>query len=195
MNEAPRIEPLMLPGLGGSGPDHWQSRWEQRHGYSRLEQASWDAPRWTEWSAALESRVARASGRVVLVAHSLACALVARWAVETQRAPLAALLVAPADIDAHAASLPAVQSFAPMSLRPLPFATLVVASEDDPYVSSERAACFARAWESELVSIGAAGHINAASGLGDWSQGHALLEALIARASTPHRVRSARDSR
>ncbi len=138
------IELWQIPGLGGSGPDHWQSRWERRYGDARLEQRSWDAPQWTTWSAALEARVARASGPVVLVAHSLGCSLVARWAIETLRAPRAALLVAPADIDAHAAALPAVQSFAPLSLRPLPFATTVVASDDDPYVSSERAALFAR---------------------------------------------------
>lgn len=183
MTSSSPIETLVLPGLGGSGPEHWQSRWERRYGYTRLEQASWDAPRLDAWAAALDERVARASGPVVLVAHSLACVLIARWAAAAARAPLAALLVAPADVDAFVATLPEVASFAPVALTRLPFATTVVASEDDPYIALDRAAHFARAWGSELACVGAAGHINADSGLGDWPQGHALLEALVARAT------------
>ncbi|HKU44709.1 MAG TPA: alpha/beta hydrolase, partial [Polyangiales bacterium] len=33
---------LIIPGLGGSGPQHWQTRWEQLHGYRRVEQREWD---------------------------------------------------------------------------------------------------------------------------------------------------------
>ena len=181
MNE-PITETLILPGLGGSGPDHWQSRWEKRYGYARVEQASWDAPSLDEWSATLDERVHRATAPVVLVAHSLACSLIAHWSASASRLPLAALLVAPADIDAFVATLPQVRSFAPVSLRRLPFATTVVASDDDPYVTLERAEHFARCWGSELARIGAAGHINAESGLDDWQHGHSLLDALRARA-------------
>jgi predicted alpha/beta hydrolase family esterase len=34
----------------------------------------------------------------------------------------------------------------------------------------------AESWGSRLVNIGKAGHINAASGLGEWTEGHRLLE-------------------
>lgn len=176
------METLILPGLGGSGPDHWQSGWEKRYGYARVEQANWDAPSLGDWMAVLDERVHRASSPVVLVAHSLACSLIAHWAESASRIPLAALLVAPADIDALASTLPQVASFAPVPMRRLPFATTVVASDDDPYVSSDRAERCARSWGSEFVTVGAAGHINAESSLGDWPHGHALLEALIARA-------------
>jgi predicted alpha/beta hydrolase family esterase len=54
----------------------------------------------------------------------------------------------------------------------------VVASTDDLYVALERAEEFARAWGSELVNIGPAGHVNSASGMGDWPMGFALLERL-----------------
>ena len=39
----------------------------------------------------------------------------------------------------------------------------------------------AAAWGSEIVSLGAAGHVNADSGLGDWPEGIALLQALATR--------------
>jgi predicted alpha/beta hydrolase family esterase len=36
---------LILPGLGNSGPDHWQSHWERGDAACRrVEQDDWDAP-------------------------------------------------------------------------------------------------------------------------------------------------------
>ena len=58
------------------------------------------------------------------------------------------------------------------------FPSVVMASEDDVYVTLEQAAAYAAAWGSRLVNIGRAGHINSASGLGAWPAGYALLEAL-----------------
>ena len=84
--------------------------------------------------------------------------------------------------DTEASSYPAGPTgFAPMPLVRLPFLSTVVASTDDPYVSMERAALFARSWGSRLVTIGAAGHINTASGLGDWPRGLELLQELAGR--------------
>jgi predicted alpha/beta hydrolase family esterase len=50
-----------------------------------------------------------------------------------------------------------------------------VASTDDPFVTRERARIFADAWGSRFVEIGAAGHVNADSGYGDWAEGERLL--------------------
>jgi uncharacterized protein len=34
---------LVIPGLGGSGPEHWQTRWEGRLSTARrVEQDDWD---------------------------------------------------------------------------------------------------------------------------------------------------------
>ena len=41
---APTTPVLLLPGWQGSGPDHWQSRWEQLHGHLRVEQHDWQRP-------------------------------------------------------------------------------------------------------------------------------------------------------
>jgi predicted alpha/beta hydrolase family esterase len=65
-----------------------------------------------------------------------------------------------------------------MPLRKLPFRSVVVTSIDDPYVTVERAEFFAHSWGSRLIKIARAGHINAASGYGPWSDGEQWLAEL-----------------
>jgi predicted alpha/beta hydrolase family esterase len=60
-------------------------------------------------------------------------------------------------------------------MEKLPFPSVVVASSDDPFVTIERARQFANAWGSKLVEIGAAGHVNADTGFGEWPQGEQML--------------------
>ncbi|MBT2558692.1 alpha/beta hydrolase [Hymenobacter sp. ISL-91] len=174
---------LTVPGLGSSGPAHWQTHWEQHYGCRRVEQHDWEHPVCTDWVAALDAAVsAAAPGPVVLVAHSLACATVAHWAATATRPVAGALLVGPADVDRRA-QLPEVRGFAPMPLARLPFPGIVVASENDEYVTLDRAREFATAWGSRLVNVGAAGHLNSESGLGLWPAGWALVQKLIDGAS------------
>ena len=87
--------------------------------------------------------------------------------------------MAPGDVEREALAPGADQLVTDSTLQPLPFKSTLVASQDDPYCSFERAQGFAAAWGADLVDAGAAGHINADSGLGDWPQGQALLNALI----------------
>src|SRR6185503_6503186 len=99
-----RVAPLrllILPGLGGSGPGHWQTRWEARDpACARVEQRDWDRPELAAWLAAVDDALERVDGRVVLVAHSLGCVLVAHGARRPAWSRVAAaLLVAPADVD------------------------------------------------------------------------------------------------
>ena len=183
---APRPAVLVLPGLHGSGPRHWQSIWERRRReLRRVEQASWSKPRLGDWAATLDRAVLAAPAPVILVAHSLACALVAHWARAgaTERVA-AALLVAPADVDAL--GNPELRSFVPVPLERLPFQSWVVASEDDPCVTPARARDFARAWGARHLAAGRCGHLNVESGHGAWPQGEALLVELerAAMAST-----------
>ena len=172
---------LVLPGWQGSGPGHWQSRWERLHGYQRVEQHDWLHPLRGDWTARLEDTVLDAGGPVVLVAHSLGCILVAWWAAHSVHAHRVhgALLVAPGDVDRAdvRAQLP---GWAPIAAQqPLPFPALLVASDNDPWCSLERARTLAAAWGARMVSAGARGHLNAVSGLGDWPEGHALLASLL----------------
>jgi predicted alpha/beta hydrolase family esterase len=63
-------------------------------------------------------------------------------------------------------------------LWPLPFPSVLVASENDSHLEWERAQWFARHWGSRLVNLGRAGHINVESGFGPWPEGEALLREL-----------------
>ena len=176
-----RPEVVLLPGWLNSDPDHWQSRWQTRYGYTRLEQHDWQRPLRGDWSARLQEHVVDAPAPVVLVAHSLGCILTAWWAAHS---PLArtricgALLVAAADVE-QADLRQQLPGWSPIALQPLPFPSIVVASQNDPYCSMDRAQAMAQAWGSRWVDAGSAGHLNTASGLGDWDAGHALLLELM----------------
>lgn len=172
---------LILPGLGNSGPQHWQTLWEQAHpDFVRVEQKSWDHPVCADWVAAIEDAVRRAGPEAVLVAHSLACLAVAHWASADHSPIKAAMLVAVPNSQRESFPKEA-QGFAETPTARFDFPSLVVASTDDPYGSAENAERLARAWGSDYCCIGAYGHINASSGLGDWPEGFALLKQLQRR--------------
>ena len=170
---------IIIPGLGGSGPEHWQSLWETRlPDARRVVQANWDKPDRAGWIAELDAPVAQSKVPPILVAHSLSCALVACWAMQHTRPVHAALLVAPADVDSDTHTPPEAHVFRPMPMTPLPFPTIVAASRDDPYVAFRRAIAMVQAWGAELADIGEAGHINGAAGYGEWPEGERLLARL-----------------
>ncbi|MBN8281343.1 MAG: alpha/beta hydrolase [Gammaproteobacteria bacterium] len=169
---------LIHPGLNNSGPEHWQTLWEQANpDFVRIAQRDWDRPVCAEWVAVLEDTVRRLGPSVVLVAHSLGCIATARWAAGPHSPVKAALLVAPPDTGRPDFPAEAV-GFHPMPRQPLGFPSILVASTNDPYGSFAHAEACAAAWGSRLVNLGPAGHINSASGLGDWPAGFALLDEL-----------------
>lgn len=170
---------LIVPGLGSSGPQHWQTLWGQQHPeFVRVEQRDWQTPHCSDWITTLDKAVMQHEpGQVIIVAHSLACISVAFWAKEFKRPVKAALLVAPSDTEA--AGFPeGTTGFTPIPLELLPFQSLLVASTNDPYITESRARQLAQAWGSDFVSIGKAGHINADAGFGEWDEGLALLKRL-----------------
>ncbi|SHM47897.1 hypothetical protein SAMN05192549_101689 [Duganella sacchari] len=177
---------LIVPGIGNSGAEHWQTRWQEKYAdITRIAPASWDAPECDDWVAAIERAVQASGPQTLIVAHSLGCLAVAHWAhsrvtggAATDTNGIAgALLVAVPDPDGPV--FPgAARGFAPLPTQRLPFPSLIVASDDDPYAKADYAQRCAQAWGSRLYRIGKRGHINAASGLGDWPEGWRLLESL-----------------
>ncbi|MCS6287934.1 MAG: alpha/beta hydrolase [Nitrospira sp.] len=173
------VAALIVPGIGNSGPDHWQSLWEQRHPrWQRVEQRDWDRPVCEEWLRGLDAALARLSVPPVLVAHSMGCLLVVHWAQRSKVPVRAAFLVAPPDPEGPAFP-PVTQGFETVPTDSLPFPSLVVASSDDPFGSVAYAKRCAENWGSTFVAVGAVGHINAESDLGDWPAGLALLDGLL----------------
>jgi predicted alpha/beta hydrolase family esterase/EAL domain-containing protein (putative c-di-GMP-specific phosphodiesterase class I) len=167
---------IIVPGLGDSGPEHWQTQWGRNHpAYRRVRQRDWHQPQVDEWVAALDAQIRRAPSPVILVGHSLGCITIAEWSLRHWSDVRGALLVAPADTDQQ-------PFFDRVPLQPLPFPSILVASENDPYLELERARLFARHWGSRLVNLGKAGHINVESGFGPWPDGENLLAELRASA-------------
>jgi predicted alpha/beta hydrolase family esterase len=177
------VSVLILPGLGSSGPEHWQSLWEAAYGYERVQQADWDHPKLPDWLSNLKQAVAQANSNVVLVGHSLACSLVAHFAqlAGANAKVRGAFLVSPADVETPRCTPSETRCFSPIPLGRFPFPAHVVASSDDPYVDRERAEFFARNWGASFTDIGPAGHINAGSGIGAWPEGHAEFLSCLAR--------------
>ena len=171
---------LILPGWQGSGPDHWQMHWVREHGYTVVEQDDWLRPRRGDWLARLDEVIIDTPGPVVLAAHSLGCIQVAAWAsVSRQTARVTgALLVAPGDVET-ANLREQLPGWSPIVRQKLPFASILVGSQNDPYCSADRAQTLARDWGAEWVDLGLAGHINAETQLGDWPVGHALLSRFL----------------
>lgn len=197
MSDSPSLpiarSPLILtvPGLGNSGPGHWQSLWEAiLPDCRRVDLGLWDDPHRNTWVNKINLAIARAGRPVVLVAHSLGCHAVAWWAeyeLRSQRgtageaatAPvIGALLVAPPDVEDKPADR-RLTRFAPVPGSELPFPSIVVASRDDPYATIAQARRMARTWGSRFADAGAVGHINARSGIGPWTFGRLLLNQLL----------------
>jgi uncharacterized protein len=174
------VSVLILPGWQGSGPGHWQMHWARVHGYTVVEQNDWLHPLRGDWLARLDEVVIDAPGPVVLVAHSLGCILAAAWASFSRHTARVrgALLVAPGDVEAPEMR-DRFSGWTPIVRQPLPFKSILVGSQDDPYCRADRAQDLAHDWGAQWLDLGLAGHINADSSLGAWPQGHALLQTLM----------------
>jgi len=172
---------FIIPGLGNSGEGHWQTYFERSGpNFTRINQDEWDAPVCDDWVARVDEVLAGHDlSKVVLVGHSLGCVTIAQWAQRTGKVVRGALLVAPSDLEApqYQDAFP-ITGFTPIPRARLAFPSIVVGSENDQWMSGERARYFAAQWGSEFISLGDAGHINVASGYGAWDAGLTVLERL-----------------
>lgn len=175
-----RFNVLVAPGLHGSGPEHWQSRWQRLYpAFARVEQVDWSDPVLPIWSARVDD-VRRETSRhdprpTLIVAHSFGCLATVHSVARDPANVAGLLLVAPADPEKFgvAALLPE---------RSLGLPSILIASTNDPWMPAERARQWAARWDSTFVDAGALGHINADSGLKDWLSGQHQLQLLADRA-------------
>jgi predicted alpha/beta hydrolase family esterase len=167
---------VIVYGYEGSGPGHWQ-RWLERELRQRGEAVAFpelarpSEPRCEEWVEELARVVAASPTPVTFVAHSLGCWAVdhflARHGTEWVRA---ALLVAP---PSPYLLFEPVQSFFPPPQRPAvwePIArrSLLVGSDNDPYIEPAELEQIARRLGIPLQILTGAGHINIEAGFGPW---------------------------
>lgn len=175
---------LIQPGWNDSPASHWQSHWQHVLGASRVANHNWHRPQLDDWLQALDNAIAASPRPVIVIAHSLGCIALARYAASTRRSIAGALLVAPADVERTQAPA-AIAGFAPITRQRLPFPSRVVASDDDPFCRLSRARAMANDWGSTWQVLNRAGHINVDSGHRQWEDGLSQLALLIESVQTP----------
>lgn len=185
----PRVRLLVIPGLHGSGPDHWQSRLERAQpGSVRIAIDDWGHADLDRWAAAIDAVLhSRRAEAWVAVAHSFGCLALAHHAARSAggrgRGIGGALLVAPANPDRFGLDeRPLAQA--------LPFASTLVVSANDPWMSHADALYFGRRWGSQIVEAGEAGHINPATGYGAWPEAHGWIDQHAERLAATLRPRA-----
>jgi uncharacterized protein len=177
---------LIIPDHLGAGPDHWQSRWENKLKTAyRVEQSDCAKPKRADWIDTLRDALLRAKQPIVLVAHGLGVAAVTHldWhGAHNAAAPIAgAFLVAPLSDESINADPRIDASFAPMPRVRLPFHAHVIASSNDPLCGLAVAEAMAKDWGATLASAGAVGHLDQRSGHGPWPEGLMSFGGFLAR--------------
>ncbi|KXU96134.1 alpha/beta hydrolase [Caballeronia megalochromosomata] len=176
---------LIVPGLRDHVDEHWQTLLERRLPNARsVPPIQHDKLSCAARVAALDAALAQIDGPVVLVAHSAGVMITVHWAQRHTRPIHGALLATPPDFEAPLPegypTLDALQQhgWMPTPRMPLPFPSIVAASTNDPLARIERVAELAQAWGSRFLDIGAVGHLNPASGHGEWPLADELVAEL-----------------
>ncbi|MEG2921329.1 MAG: alpha/beta hydrolase [Acinetobacter sp.] len=168
------IHTVIVPGVGGSEAQHWQS-WLQQQlvSSSRVQQKNWDRPVLSEWVAQFVKTVAAVKAPIQIVAHSFGC--LTSVAALAEHPELSAkvknlVLVAPANPARFGEA-----GFARHSLTDykqyfhqlnIDVPTTLLISENDPWLGYFDALQLAQAWKLTPINLGQVGHINVASGFG-----------------------------
>lgn len=170
---ASRYDFVLVPGRYDSSPDHWQSCWQQQLPiWQRIVQKNWDEPDIDRWVGSIKRQRMQHTKPALLVGHSLGALASCCVAIDYPELIAGIMLVAPAEPSKFE-----VDERVPMADLKLP--SLLVASRNDPFMSFNRAEYWASVWQSELVDIGEAGHINAESGFGRWPYGLEIVRMLL----------------
>jgi predicted alpha/beta hydrolase family esterase len=186
----PQATILIIPGLRDHVAEHWQTLLEARLAPHRpvrsVPPLETDKLSCAARIEAIQGIVAGIDGPIIAVAHSGGVIMLAHWAQKYHRPLQGALLAAPPDFEtplpAGYPTLEVLQAngWLPVPRTRLPFPSLVAASTNDPLARLERVETMARDWGSTLVNVGAVGHLNPASGYGEWPQAERLIERLDA---------------
>lgn len=171
---------VVVPGLHGSEPAHWQTWLERQFSHAiRVEQSDWDDGDLPRWCARLEERLACERGPFVLAAHSFGCLVAAHAMGRGLRNVAGALLVAPASPERFSVEKVLYR-------ERLGVASIVVGSENDPWLTAAGARTLARDWGASFINLGRAGHINVASGFGPWPRAKYFVDTLAHWAAPYH---------
>lgn len=183
--EANDFTVLLVPGLRDETPGHWQSLLAKGRPNVRALPAL--GRRNIDLHArigAIEDAVRSIAGPVVVVAHSGGSIATVHWALQTPSMIQGMLLATPPAFSRPLSSeYPDMSAFEkagwlPLPRAALPFRCLVAASRNDPLGDFDEIAQLARCWGAELVDLGVVGHLNPASGYGEWPEAIPLIARL-----------------
>jgi predicted alpha/beta hydrolase family esterase len=173
---------LIVPGLRDHVAEHWQTLLQARLSKVRsVPSLETDKLNCAARVRAIQHELEQIDGPVILVAHSAGVLMVAHWAARHSGLIKGALLAAPPDLNA---SWPQgypppetlrINGWAPLPAGALPFRSIVAGSTNDHLASLEAVTRMAHCWGSELINLGEVGHLNPASGFGQWPQAEALI--------------------
>ncbi|SDB87984.1 RBBP9/YdeN family alpha/beta hydrolase [Acinetobacter boissieri] len=176
---------IIVPGVGGSNASHWQTWLEQRLPHSKRVIQQWDQPILEEWVQQWLNTIATTQGqKLQIIAHSFGCltsiaALAQHPHLQSRIEKL--ILVAPANPVRFSKYGFATQDddhfleyFKSLKIT---VPTVMLISENDPWLNFEDAKYFAKQWQVPYVNLGEVGHINVDSGFGAFPQ---LLPHLVA---------------
>lgn len=179
---------VIVPGLRDHVAGHWQTLLEAKLSKVRkvvcVPPLREDGLNCTARVEAIQQTVQAVDGPVIFVAHSGGVIMLVHWAQKHQHDVQGALLAAPPDFSMPLpAGYPTQQTleangWLPVPARRLPFPSLVAASTNDPLASYASVEAMARQWGSTLVNEGAVGHLNPASGFGEWLRAEPLIQQL-----------------
>jgi uncharacterized protein len=176
---------LIIPGLRDHVAEHWQTLLAAKLNKVRtvppLEQDKFSCAARVE---AIQRVIEDIEGPVIVVAHSAGVAMFVHWAQKYQRPIKGALLATPPNLEqglpAGYPDLDTLQSngWLPVPRLPLPFPSIVAASDTDHLASLPSVVSMALNWNSELINLGNVGHLNPASGFGEWPRAMEFIDRL-----------------
>lgn len=177
---------VIVPGLRDHVDEHWQTLLQAKLAQTRkvvsVPPLREDGLNCAARVEAIEQTVQAVDGPIIFVAHSGGVIMLLHWARKYRHAVKGALLAAPPDFETPLpAGYPKLETlqahgWLPVPAKRLPFASLVAASTNDPLASYASVEAMAKQWGSTLVNVGAVGHLNPASGFGEWPRAEQLLQ-------------------
>ena len=191
MNAAQAPTVLIVPGLRDHVDAHWQTLLGAHLKACGREVRTVPPMGRTDLDCAarveaIEREAQSIDGPLVLVAHSGGCVMVAHWARQTRRVVQGALMATQPDFEeAMPEGYPTLEElraggWLPVPRERLPFPSIVAASRNDPLGAFDSIAQLAEGWGSRLVDLGEVGHLNPASGFGEWRRAEQFIDELAA---------------
>jgi len=181
---------VIVPGLRVHVEEHWQTKLAAKKPNAKVVPLGRPKHDLAGRVADLQQVISEAGSPVTIVAHSAGVLITVHWAARHDLPVRGALLATPPDgVSPLGPEYPSWDELEENGWLPIPrgrlnFPSIVAASTNDTLGDFDRVRSLAQDWGSRLVDIGAVGHLNPASGYGDWSQAESLLEELDAESTS-----------